>query len=231
MSGVFSGPEACPHSGASSGGKSVDSRRFDRLVRTFGQTRSRRQALRALAGLAAAGVLLARPARGGCREKARRGVALHQEVASARPASESGDPGSQDLQLPTIREVPASDTFLSADTSETCAPNDAHNCVAGAEGAVECRSGPCCNAGCGPADSVSHPLSVRQAPLRICNNDCTALAHVHRVLLRNGTCVIDSCQDGFFDCDGDASTGCEADSTIAILHRGLPSLRRGEAAC
>jgi hypothetical protein len=35
----------------------MDSARFDRIVRTFGQTRTRRQALRGLAGAAAAGTL------------------------------------------------------------------------------------------------------------------------------------------------------------------------------
>src|SRR5215213_4684554 len=36
----------------------MDSERFDRLVQSFGQTRSRRQTVRGLAGIAAAGVLL-----------------------------------------------------------------------------------------------------------------------------------------------------------------------------
>jgi hypothetical protein len=38
-------------------GSTMDSERFDRLVRTFGQTHTRRQALRGLAGAAAAGTL------------------------------------------------------------------------------------------------------------------------------------------------------------------------------
>jgi hypothetical protein len=58
LSGDFRWPgERVPSGGSCMEGTVMDSERFDRLVHSFGQTRTRRQTLRGLAGVAVVGAL------------------------------------------------------------------------------------------------------------------------------------------------------------------------------
>jgi hypothetical protein len=168
----------------------MDSDRFDGLVRTFGQTRSRRQMLRGLAGIAAAGVLLldGREADAG---KKRIGGSPCTKGSQCRTGKCVGDPGQNVCSC--SRKKPA---CLQPDTS--------------------CQKGLCVGESCpGLTDCGGNcvDLSTDKHHCGSCRNDCTALAHVSAAHCDNGACIIDSCQDGFFDCDSDASTSCEADST------------------
>jgi hypothetical protein len=133
-------------------GTILDSERFDRLVQSFGQTRSRRQTLRGLAGLAAVGAL----ALGGQEADAskRIGGSPCTKGRQCKTGKCVGTSGAKTCSCSNkFPRCAASDTFCQSGTCETCAPNDTHNCVAGAPGAVECCSGICCNTGGDPADS------------------------------------------------------------------------------
>src|SRR5215216_6076972 len=132
----------------------MDSERFDGLVRRFGQTRSRRQALRTLAGVAAGAVAL--------------GGAAAVEAGRCKNGKEL--------------------------------------CGKGKNACVDKQT------------DVNHCGS--------CSTDCTALANVNQVHCTNSICVIDSCATGFFNCDGNAGTGCEASSACCT-----PSCQNGLTCC
>src|SRR5690606_34877219 len=45
-----------------------------------------------------------------------------------------------------------------------------------------------------------------------CGNDCTALGNVATASCDQGACVIDECEEGWMDCDGDPSNSCEVNA-------------------
>jgi hypothetical protein len=51
-------------------------------------------------------------------------------------------------------------------------------------------------------------------------NDCTALPNVSTVHCAGGVCVIDTCQTGFGNCDGDVTNGCETNNQKSAAHCG-----------
>lgn len=53
-----------------------------------------------------------------------------------------------------------------------------------------------------------------------CDNDCADLANVAETRCEEGGCVIVSCAEGWDDCDGDPSNGCEASLDIDVAHCG-----------
>lgn len=59
-----------------------------------------------------------------------------------------------------------------------------------------------------------------------CNNDCTAAANVDEVMchpqaaLPSDRCSIVACDDGFEDCDGNFSNGCEVNTDTSLAHCG-----------
>lgn len=59
----------------------------------------------------------------------------------------------------------------------------------------------------GCESSLSSPTSCGA-----CGNDCTSLPRVAEASCSEGGCVIDECEEGWLDCDGDPSNGCEADA-------------------
>jgi hypothetical protein len=118
-------------------GNSMDPERFDGLVRGFGQTRSRRQTLRGLAGLAAVGAL----ALGGQEADAakRIGGSLCTKGRQCKTGKCVGDPGQKVCSCSKrYPRCTTSDTSCQDGVCGTCIPNR-EACAAGV---------PCCGGGC-----------------------------------------------------------------------------------
>jgi hypothetical protein len=149
----------------------MDSERFDGLVRSFGQIRSRRQTLRGLAGVAAAGAL-----------------ALGGPAASANDCKRNGKPCKKNRQC-------CSDNCSSGtcQAAATCAPayscnpelpvfcGEAGQCaqVQDVEGGCACIEGVCaaaCTLGseCASGLCVSVPGCCPQAGDTFCGTPCSA---------------------------------------------------------
>jgi hypothetical protein len=120
----------------------MDSERFDRLVRSFGQTRSRRQTVRGLAGLAAVGAL----ALGGQEADAgkRVGGSSCRRGRQCKTGKCVGEPGQKVCTCsPKYAQCAASDTSCQDGTCALCnlrATPTGGNCQASG---VPCCSGTC----------------------------------------------------------------------------------------
>ncbi len=91
-----------------------------------------------------------------------------------------------------------------------------------------CAAGACvttsCNAGFGDCDmnaSNGCETDTRVLPAHCggCGMACAARAHT-TVACAMGTCAY-ACEAGFGDCDGDASNGCETDTSASTTHCGM----------
>ena len=61
----------------------------------------------------------------------------------------------------------------------------------------------------GWADGCETDLASTASDCGSCGNDCLSLDHVSGASCQNRACRIDSCDAGWFDCDGNAASGCE----------------------
>ena len=98
-----------------------------------------------------------------------------------------------------------------------------------ANGTAACVQGVCtvatCNAGFGDCDGVA--ANGCETDLQNDVNNCGACGHIcsapNAVMsCVNGACQIIACSPGFFDCDGDPSTGCEGTAHNANNSCGPP---------
>ncbi|NMB74800.1 MAG: hypothetical protein GYA21_06680 [Myxococcales bacterium] len=113
---------------------------------------------------------------------------------------------------------------LASDGCESDTGSDPQNC--GACGTVcavphaqnTCVSGACAVAGCEPsfgdcngsaADGCETYLNNNDAHCGACNHSCD-VPH-GSATCRSGDCSLQSCEEGFGNCDGDSDTGCEAE--------------------
>lgn len=114
-------------------------------------------------------------------------------------------------QMPAV--MPAANTACTADSTDPqCADADA-------DGVVAAR------------DCDDHNAKVHPGAIELCDgvdNNCDGLVDENVSVLvmhgmgscQNGQVLVQSCSDGFSDCDGDASNGCEVDINNDVEHCG-----------
>ena len=104
--------------------------------------------------------------------------------------------------------------------------------------AAHCDSGSCtvdtcdddwgdCNAS--GADGCEQSL-LADDNCGVCGRACDALPHVASGYCGSGSCVISQCDDGWGDCNGIPTDGCETDLTSATEHCGLCATDCGDLA-
>jgi hypothetical protein len=192
----------------------MDGERFDAFAKTLVESTSRRNILRALAGGATGGVLGLFGAGAAAADKAfvcHKGKTLRID-ASALPAHlKHGDTeGPCCLAISTCRPDQAIAVTKSGRCECSC-PSGANEC------ANACVDQATDLANCGQCGSVCS----------FANATATC---------QNGSCVLGACNDGFADCDGDPSTGCEVDTTTDPTNCGgcgnaCPTDSHGHATC
>jgi len=83
---------------------------------------------------------------------------------------------------------------------------------------VHCTAGGCvidsCDSGWGNcnglvSDGCETNLNLNNNHCGSCSNDCAGLSHIDATHCSSGSCIIDSCDTNWGDCDSLASTGCE----------------------
>jgi hypothetical protein len=124
------------------------------------------------------------------------------------------------------------DGTADCDADGTCSydtttdPNNCGRCgrvCTASHGQAACQNGECVVVACDPgfdncnqedegggyADGCEADLSDSSGNCGACHQSCS-FKHGNGAC-QNGACVVTSCESGFFDCDSDASNGCEAD--------------------
>jgi hypothetical protein len=107
-------------------------------------------------------------------------------------------------------------------------PSCDNPCAAANVQTTTCLAGSCSIASCTGtfsdcnhefSDGCEFDLSNNKQNCNACGNDCTktAGAHVTDTICCGGQCVIVACEQGFGDCDGVFSNGCEASCTTNCL--------------
>eukprot|EP01112_Ceratiomyxa_fruticulosa_P018815 TRINITY_DN606_c0_g1_i7.p2 TRINITY_DN606_c0_g1~~TRINITY_DN606_c0_g1_i7.p2 ORF type:complete len:132 (+),score=19.51 TRINITY_DN606_c0_g1_i7:343-738(+) len=101
-------------------------------------------------------------------------------------------------------------------------PNAGSSLCASAVCDIQCDAGwfDCDNTQANGCEESTAQLETDNANCGTCGNDCSALPNVGTTNCANNLCVIDSCQAGFYDCDGLAATGCAADLQIDAANCG-----------
>ena len=115
-----------------------------------------------------------------------------------------------------------------AGATQTCGTGGTQTCGATCQwGGCGCPSG---SIACGPPGTCVSADDLHTCGT--CADDCTALPHVSGpTACAAGTCsfAASSCAQGFADCDGDPSNGCEADVTEAAQCGGCSTAAKSTA--
>ncbi len=134
-------------------------------------------------------------------------------VMGCRDDMSCGAPG--DGGVGTRRCDPGTHACVDCLRDEHCAPGAlcvGNTCVSGCSGTRPCPSGQtCCGGAC--ADTQTNTASCGG-----CDRRCSLPNAVP--VCRSGACGLGSCMAPFGNCDGDASNGCETDTSGSTAHCG-----------